>query len=209
MSTDPMKVEPPVGLTYGEPVWDITRLYPVQGCWSEDDYLALDTNQRVEFSHGYIEFQSHLTLTHQRILASLLFSLDTFVTAERLGLVLPGGVPMRLCAGKFRIPDIIFVRAEHDFRLTERYLDCADLVMEVVIGSDRNRDRDLVDKREEYARAGIAEYWIIDPAEGRITVLVLEGLEYTEHGTFVRGERATSRLLPGFELDVAAALDAQ
>ena len=40
-------------------------------------------------------------------------------------------------------------------------------------------------------------------------MLTLDGTEYAEHGIFARGERATSRLLPGFEVDVTAALDAQ
>jgi hypothetical protein len=33
-----------------EPAWDIARLFPAQGEWSEEDYLELDTNRLVEFS---------------------------------------------------------------------------------------------------------------------------------------------------------------
>jgi len=76
--------------------------------------------------------------------------------------------------------------------------------MEVVSEDDRRRD--LETKRGEYARAGIPEYWIVDPQQGEITVLALDGENYIEHARFPRGQRAASRLLPGFEIEVTAAL---
>jgi Uma2 family endonuclease len=196
-------------LIYGEPVWEIARLYPAQGCWSELDYLSLDTNQRVEFSHGYVEFLPPPPVTHQRILFFLLRLLDAFARAQDLGKALPAGVRARLGEGKFREPDVVFMSAEHRSRITEDYWDGADLVMEVVSESASDRHRNLVEKRAEYARAGIAEYRIVDPEERRITLLALEGAEYAEHGSFARGEQATSRLLPGFVVDVTEALAAR
>jgi Uma2 family endonuclease len=207
MSTAPNKVEPPPGLKYGEPVWEIARLYSPQGCWSESEYLHLDTNQRVEFSHGYLEFQAMPTILQQRILFYLAKLLDAFARAHQLGEALPAGVRIRLWEDKYREPDIAFMKFEHQSPITAQFWYGADLVMEVVSDSDSDRDRDLVKKRAEYAQAGIPEYWIVDPAEGRITVLALEGTEYVEHGVFARGERATSWLLPGFEVDVAEALN--
>lgn len=207
MSTVPERIEPPAGLTHGDPVWEIDRHCPAQGCWSEREYLDLDTNQRVEFSHGYIEFQPMPTVLHQRIMFFLVRLLDAFAAAGNLGEALPAGVRVRLWSGKFREPDVVFMRAEHGTRITKDYWDGADLVMEIVSGSDSDRYRDLVERRAEYARTRIPEYWIVDPSEGRIAVLALQGDEYIEHGVFARGVRATSRLLPGFEVDVTAALD--
>jgi Uma2 family endonuclease len=76
----------------------------------------------------------------------------------------------------------------------------------VVSGGEDDRRGDLTNKRAEYAAAGIPEYWIVDPEEGRITVLILDGTTYTVHGEFSRGQQATSKLLPGFVVDVASAL---
>ncbi len=61
---------------------------------------------------------------------------------------------------------------------------------------------------EEYLALGITEYWIVDPLEQRITVLALDGQAYRVHGIFAPGERATSVLLPGFEVDVEATFNA-
>ena len=69
-------------------------------------------------------------------------------------------------------------------------------------------DRDLVEKRFDYAEAGIPEYWIVDPRDETITVLVLEGDAYVEQGAYARGDMATSPLLDGFAADVAAVFDA-
>jgi len=67
-----------------------------------------------------------------------------------------------------------------------------------------NRKRDLETKRNDYAAAGIPEYWIIDPEERQITVLILQGKEYREHGVFGSGTDASSVLLPGFAVAVDA-----
>jgi Uma2 family endonuclease len=49
----------------------------------------------------------------------------------------------------------------------------------------------------------VPEYWIVDPQDEVITVLKLDGGANAVHGEFRLGERATSRLLEGFEVDVA------
>jgi len=196
----------PEGIIPGEPTWDVTRLFPTQGNWSETEYLDLNTNQWVEFSHGFVEFLPMPTIFHQRILKFLFNALQAFVTAQNLGEVLFMGVRVRLWEGKYREPDVVYLRAQHADRVTDDYWEGADLVMEVVSGNDDDRRRDLKKKREEYALAGIPEYWIVDPELDQITVLTLEGPTYSVHGEFKRGEQATSALLPGFAVDVTSAL---
>ena len=78
----------------------------------------------------------------------------------------------------------------------------ADLVMEVMSPGDENRYRDLVEKRDIYARAGIPEYWIVDPELRTITVLVLDGEAYRVHGEFDASATAASVLLTGFSIAV-------
>ena len=209
MSTVPDKIDPPAGLSYGEPTWRVVELYPAQGCWSEQDYLDLNTNHLVEFSDGFVEFLPMPKLSHQLISMLLYRLLESFVSARRLGTVVAAPYKVRLWQRKYREPDVIFVTSEHASRLGEDFSDGADLVMEVVSGSDNDRRRDLVKKREEYAQARIPEYWIVDPELGQITVLVLDGTAYAVHGEFARGQQATSKLLPGFAVDVTAALAAK
>jgi Uma2 family endonuclease len=130
-----------------------------------------------------------------------------FVAPRGLGTLRFAPLRLRLWEGKFREPDVLLLLAEHDDMRREQYWEGADLVVEVVSTDDRRRV--LVTKRREYARAGIPEYWIVDPGEERVVVLRLDGERYSVHGEFGRGARATSVLLEGFELDVDVALDAR
>src|ERR1700678_345312 len=63
----------------GEPVWEIAELFPEQGAWSEEDYLALTTNRLVEFDNGMIEVLPLPTLSHQLIAAFIYDLLKAFL----------------------------------------------------------------------------------------------------------------------------------
>jgi Uma2 family endonuclease len=189
-----------------EPAWEIARLFPAQGDWSEEDYFALDTIRLVEFCDGFLEFLPMPTIFHQLILQYLFKRLEAHVTAAALGTVIVGGYKIRLRAGKYREPDVLFVKSQHRSKIKKQYCEKADLVIEIV--SEKNRLHDIKKKRLEYARAGIPEYWIVDPERGTITVLFLKSRQktYSELGVFVKGTQASSRLLPGFTVDVSEAL---
>ncbi len=186
----------------GEPTWGISLLYPCQGTWSEEEYLALNTNHLIEYVDGCLEFPAMPDLFHQRIVRFLFLLLDAFVVAQALGEVHFAPLRIRVARGKIRQPDIVFLRPGR-IRDLHAPVKGADLAMEVVSGGPEDRKRDLQTKRAEYARAGIQEYWIVDPQEQRITVLILNGKSYREHGSFAAGSRATSVLLPGFAVSVA------
>ena len=192
-----------------EPTWDVAYLFPIQGAWSESDYFALTewTNRLVEFSKGYVEVLPMPTRRHQKIVLLFYRLLYSFMAARHLGTVLCAPLRVRLWEGKFREPDIVVMLAEHRNREHETYFDGADLVIEVV--SEDAPERDLVTKRQEYAEAGIPEYWIVEPQTEAITLLRLEGTQYVEEGRFVRNDVVRSVLLPGFDVDVTAVFDEQ
>ena len=183
-----------------EPTWAIAELFPTQGDWSEDEYLMLPGNRLIELSDGRVELLPMPTMAHQLIVAYLYNLLHQFVTSNSLGVVLFAALPMRLEKGKYREPDVLFMTSANKHRMSNQYWEGADLVMEVV--SENDPKRDLETKREEYAKAGILEYWIVNPRLRQITVLQLDGKQYVAHGDFRSGQRASSPLLSGFEADV-------
>jgi len=186
----------------GSPTWEIAHLYPNQGAWTDDEYLALNSNRLVEFSDGVLEVLPMPTEQHQLIVLFLYRVLFAFVTARQLGTVLTAPLRVRLWEGKFREPDVVFLLAQHADRRGNQYWRGADLAIEVV--SEDDPDRDLVSKRAEYARAGISEYWIADPRDQSIAVLSLnsETGDYSVAGRYASGEAARSVLLEGFSVDV-------
>jgi Uma2 family endonuclease len=192
----------------GEPVWELARQFPSQGNWTVEDYLALDIGRLVEYSNGYLEFPPMPTMAHQDILQYLFDLLRAYIIKRQLGKVYVAPIPVRLGSRKYREPDVFFVSTPRVEEAQGKYPRGADLVMEVVSGSPTDRERDLIEKRRDYALAGIPEYWIVDPQEEVIIVLRLEGKEYVEHGRFVAGDMATSALLPGFNVAVSEVWEA-
>jgi Uma2 family endonuclease len=198
----------PVLDDHAEPAWEVALLFPAQGEWSEDDYLWLTDHTRclVEFTDGHIEVLPMSTDVHQRIVLFLYRALYAFLAARGSGIVLVAPLRLRLRTGRYREPDLLLLLSANDPRRSNRYWTGADLVVEVVSPDDLKRD--LMRKRREYARAGIPEYWIVNPAVEQILVLRLAGTAYVEHGVFTRGTQATSALLEGFMVAVATVLDA-
>jgi len=108
-------------LEAAEPAWDVAYLFPAQGTWSEEEYLALRSNRLVEFSHGTIEVLPMPTTTHQKIVAVLYEALSRFVAAGKLGLVLFAPLRVQLWPGKFREPDVVFMLAANASRIGEEF----------------------------------------------------------------------------------------
>ncbi len=141
-------------------------LLPMQGEWTEAEYLALNSSRLVEFSDGCLEVLPMATVWHQFIVQFLFKAMSAYLEAHPVGAVLLAPLPVHLWPGKYREPDLIYLRPE---RLRNRplYPKGADLAIEVVSEGDEDRRRDLVIKPPEYAAAGITEYWIVDPREQR------------------------------------------
>ncbi|MFO0965287.1 MAG: Uma2 family endonuclease [Gemmataceae bacterium] len=73
--------------------------------------------------------------------------------------------------------------------------------VEFVSEGKRSWQRDYMEKRDEYLRAGIKEYWLIDRFRRQMTV-------FSRHGKRIKkqvireGQTYTTPLLPGFELPI-------
>jgi Uma2 family endonuclease len=142
-----------------EPTWDIAYLYPLQGDWTENDYLTLEANsgnRMIELVNGCIEFPPMPDMFHQDIVKFLLFRLRDFVAAHVAGDVLHAPLPVRLGKGVYREPDISYFKP-HRIKNRNQPPEGADLVMEIVSPGKDARQRDLKDKRADYAKAKIRE----------------------------------------------------
>jgi Uma2 family endonuclease len=189
----------------GEPTWDIALAYPRQGLWTEDDYFALEHtlgNRMIELANGFLEFLPMPDFYHQDIVEFLFSALKAYLQEHHFGRAYFAPLPIRLWPGQIREPDIAVFRRGR-IKHKRKAGDGADLVMEVVSPGEDARERDLDVKRREYAKAKIPEYWIVDPEPRTITVLALFGKSYKDHGVFTLGQKAASKLLKGFEVDVS------
>lgn len=75
-----------------------------------------------------------------------------------------------------------------------------EIAVEVV--SESSRKRDFEDKADEYLRAGVRLYWIIDPANRSATVLTRRADGWLRQTIDTSGELSTG-MLPGLTLPLA------
>jgi len=120
---------------------------------------------------------------HQTLVGFLVMLLRSYVAFFRLGRVWQAPFLVRLWEdGPAREPDIVFVaEANLAQRRTPTGIEGPpDLVVEVV--SEDSVQRDRVDKFDEYEKAGVREYWILDnrPDRRRAWIYRLD-----EQGRFV------------------------
>lgn len=186
----------------------VMELLPEQGRWSEAQYLAFtdSTMKLTELVKHALEFPPMPTDDHQAIVELMHALLKAFMKPKG-GVVRIAPIRVRVGEGTYREPDVVLLRDSLDPRRDNRAWAGADLVVEVV--SPDEPDRDYVDKRADYAAAGIQEYWIVDPDLGRVTVLSLTGAEYVVAGEYEAGQQAGSRFLEGFSVDVKEVLSAE
>jgi Uma2 family endonuclease len=184
----------------------IAELFPPQGQWDEQDYLHLTDHTRrlVELVDGSVEVLEMPTESHQLMVQCLFLVFHSYLESRAVGTLVFAPIRVRTVEGRYREPDLALMLAEHSDRRSQAYWEGADLVVEVVSEDEQSRLRDLKVKREEYARAGVGEYWIVDPRDHRVTVLALEGKRFVELGSYQAGEYAESKLLPGLRVDVTS-----
>ena len=137
---------------------------------------------------------------HARLSARLLRKLSDHVEQHALGEVFHTPADVRLTPYDVVVPDLFFLSAERGHLFGEKLVDGPpDLVVEIL--SQSTRLRDLNTKLRLYARAGVAEYWIVDPEQKSVAVHFLnakggyDAVPQTDH-------QIISRVLPEFDLSI-------
>lgn len=159
--------------------------------WLDEDTLA-------EWVDGKVIMASPASLRHQDIANFLLALLSGWVRYRDAGRVVNGPFQMKL-EHTGREPDVLFVGTAHLDRLAKTHLEGpADIAVEVMSPESIGRDRG--DKFYEYQKAGIPEYWLIDPETERAEFYQLNAkgayqlIALDEHGVY------HSSVLPGLWL---------
>lgn len=130
---------------------------------SYETYLEQASESRiVEWVDGEIISYMPASLEHQQLLAFLFKLLSTYCEALGLGVVVAAPFEVKLWPdGPSREPDLLFVANERLGQLgSRRFNGAPDLVVEIVSPGSVREDK--VCKFDEYERAGVGEYWIID-----------------------------------------------
>lgn len=172
------------------------------GPFRRADYLALPEEPRCELLWGHLVVNPTPLPRHQKVVIALTTRLDAFAL-DRGHLLLIAPMDVTLDERNVLQPDLLLIASDRR-NIVPRWVDGApDLVVEVLSPSTGRRDR--VVKLALYARAGVPEYWIVDPETRTIDFLLLEGDSYRV--AIVDGDRYVSTRFPELELDLEALWD--
>jgi Uma2 family endonuclease len=167
-----------------------------------------DDSNRYELIEGELFVSRAPGIPHQRVLNNLQMALGSYLKENPIGIVVPGAGAV-FSDYNAVLPDLVFVRNERWSEVvTEiRFTGAPDLVIEILSPGKENRDRDLLVKRQLYAKYGVAEYWIVDAENRLVEGYRLQDDRLESFGTLWNGDEITTPLLPGFGLAVSAILN--
>jgi Uma2 family endonuclease len=162
-----------------------------------------DDNNRYELIEGELFVSRAPGIPHQRVLNNLQMALGIYLKDNPIGIMVPGAGAV-FSDYDAVIPDLAFVSNERWSRIisNDRFNAAPDLVIEVMSPGKENRDRDLLVKRQLYAKYGVQEYWIIDTENRVVEIYALQQARLERVATLRDGEVVTSPLLAGFQMSV-------
>jgi Uma2 family endonuclease len=157
--------------------------------------------EKADLIDGVIYMASPDNLDANELFVWLISLLDMYVREADVGKVFGSRAAFRIAHTQAPEPDVAFVRKGRLHLRRRGYFDGPpDLALEIV--SPDSIDRDYRKKREQYRRARVPEYWIVDEVAKQVTLLRL-----TPTGGYreVRPRQGVlhSRVLPGFWLRTA------
>lgn len=75
-----------------------------------------------------------------------------------------------------------------------------DMIIEVLSPSSVKLDR--WKKYQLYEKAGVNEYWLVDPINNSVEIHLLVDAQYKFQGVFTKDDTVSVNLFPGFKLDL-------
>jgi Uma2 family endonuclease len=168
------------------------------------DLLAMpDDGQRYEIIGGELIVTPAPMARHQRVLLRLIRLLDDFLQSHDSGELFVAPFDIVLGPNDVVEPDLLIIASDSGRVAGDQntFKGAPTLVVEILSPSSRRTD--LVRKMALYARSEVAEYWIADPEQRTLFILVLEGAAYRQLQPESDG-RLASRALPGLRFDPAA-----
>ena len=169
---------------------------------SFEEYMERYAAHFYEWVGGKVVKMTPVSSTHDRLTAYLRYLLDAYLTRKPVGVLHSAPFVMRVRELNIaREPDLQIVLQEHRDRLTETATEGpADVCIEVV--SAESVTRDYGQKFEEYEKAGVSEYWIIDPLRKQCTFYRLTEQNVYTLATPDANSFYRTPLLPDFALHV-------
>lgn len=171
------------------------------------DALTWDESERMELIEGVPFMHAAPTRIHQKLGGSIFRQIANYLDGKRCE-VYAGPFAVRLFEEKEDTPDTVDTMVEPDISVVcdpDKLDDIGckgapDLIVEILSPSTQRHDRMV--KFNLYQRAGVKEYWIVDPDMQTVQVHVLEDGQYYSPQVYTAGETVKVHVLEACFVDL-------
>lgn len=143
-----------------------------QGKYTLEDYYAIPDERRTELIDGVIYDMASPRMIHQLIAGQIYAQILSCITEHGLDCVpfiAPADVQLDCDNFTMLQPDV-FVVCDRSRILDTHIYGAPDFVVEIL--SKNTRQKDMGIKQQKYDRAGVREYWIVDPDKKKVIVYI-------------------------------------
>lgn len=169
-----------------------------------DQYIAgLEIKARYDILDGEMVMAPAPTFKHRIVLQRIFLPVYSFVTQQRLGVVVfaPLDVIIQTEPLRTRQPDLLYVSNENRHIIGDMVHGGPDLVIEIL--PPGNSRKEIESKLADYASVDVKECWLASPEAGTIEVLTLDYGEWKRVALYGFGDNLESEVLPSLELPVS------
>ncbi|HHW37071.1 MAG TPA: Uma2 family endonuclease [Bacillales bacterium] len=177
--------------------------------YSYADYLSWDNDVLCEVIGGVIISMSPSpTPLHQNIITELTTEFGLFLRDKKC-VAFPAPIDVCLFANKqtkdndikdWVQPDLIVVCDESKIG-EKNIIGAPELVIEVLSPSTAKNDRLI--KYNSYEKAGVKEYWIVDPYNQTIEVYLLEGKTFVRNSVYFKDDILPVQLFEDLQIELS------
>jgi Uma2 family endonuclease len=122
------------------------------------------SERKSDLINGVFIMAQPAAFVHECLLSLFVTTMGNFVSSKHLGKVMGSRLAYRLSEENVFQPDVSFIRADRvHLARTVYFPGPPDIAVEIVSPSSRHYDE--VEKRVNYGRYGVQEYWLINPMD--------------------------------------------
>ena len=171
----------------------------------DDFVLFRDDGKRHELIEGEHYVTPSPNIRHQQISGDLFALIWTCLEAHPLGRIFHA--PLDVVFTEFDVvePDLLYVSNDRAAEVvtSQHVRGTPNIVIEIASPATRKRDETI--KRRLYERAGVSEYWIVDPETDVVRVYrrTTAGFDRAIELSREANDVLTTSLLPGLDLPLA------
>ncbi len=172
------------------------------------DYLTWDEDDHIELIYGYPYMMSSPSTEHQLVSGELFAQLHAYL-ADKKCRVIAAPYAVRLFEEVSDRPEDVNTVVEPDLvvicdpsKMDRRGCKGApDLVIEILSPSSRRHDR--IVKLDLYQRAGVREYWVVNPEDRTVQVMLLKDSYLLPVEDYGREDMAKVNILEDCTIDLS------